>query len=1393
MKKLMLKLVLMFGAAVVVCAPAVRAQSSQRLSVVQNAMGEAIPSAGIYVCTNTATVTLTATPPCTPEVSIFQDAALSIPITQPALSSGNGNYSYYVSPQLVTECVTGVQVNTFCQQVQLNNGGSSSGGSPAGPAGTIQSTTGSAFTTSILSQSPGTLGTPGAVTMENAGSFAIKGPRPYLDVTTYGAVGDSETDDTAAINAAMAAACAYTINGQHVYPEIRFPPGYYVFNQPQLPSTSPVFEVPCQYLTFRGMGTAGPTAFARMPEVILQAIPGASPNGAPMFDARFPTVGASITFKDMYIAGYNKALWFYKTVQAKLENVTLSVQNTGMADNSALMLTNLFWFEWNGGTCNEPEVTGTYCILATGDVVLGGENPLVGLLHIHDLQGTGNFFHYSQRINGTGGLPGSWEFDNIRGFEANQGPNGFIYISNDTGNPPLSGLPLIAGIKLGNVTSADSISSNPPLIEVTQGTALSGVEIENSTGANAGGAAIQLDGTIAQGSQVIACTILSAGMDFAWQVVDNNGNPMPGCSVQNGPGFDFFPPDQLNSGNLRFASDVNRNGNNNGPAIRLTYGNGSNRFAGIALDPQFGVMFNTGTDFGYGAAIAQQTRGDLDFYFPAAYAPTNLSGTATTGGSLSAGTYYGTVYACTSLSCNSTESAPSIQSAGVVVGGSNNAITWSWTLPLQGASSVVAYAVAVSTTPNFNNKLWNPAQTNIQVVTGGTATSLTMNSLPSSGGQNTTVNTFAAVHRMTENALGLNTLSPNANSLTVNGGIGCAHTTVSSGRALTSADCWLDVTGTTTMTAPHALLFSKITVFNAGTNTVTLAIDSGLLNGSSSSLTFAPNQGADVSCNGTNCSAAQFGGTSSAGANQALSNLTSATAVNQSLIPGTVNNVDLGTSTLPWRNAYIGVAANKSVELDASLLTTNRDQKFPDESGTFMMNADLATCGQIPALTGDTTTAGSTCATVTGKVNGQPFALSNPKQNQLIGWNGADFVNAFPAQGTDQQTGTGITIGGDASTIDDRGLVVERSNAGTMNDTLPQAGSANYGGGFFFVYDNENATGGASAVLTTTTSVFKNLPGTPTTITVVPKQRAYIFTDPDGTDWDVFFAVQNAGCTFIGDGVFDTTTPSGSCTATALTQPVGAMFVASSNNAVPATGASAIAPTAQVAPEPLFTNDPRSWATFYDEFSCASVVASIAGCQQWNVNGTGGTASVYTGSGNGPYFGAEKCATAATASDQCNLFTTAFQFGQLNLANVTKGDIFIRVLLGSTTNINFFGGFTDSNSGKGEAAPEYVGIAYNVGKGDSSWMCVVSGGTATRTAISGTLDATTFHTFRIRWTGAKTVSCSEDGGTETAMASTNFPTDTNEGPQFEVDNNATANIAFFAVDYFIAELGGVSR
>ena len=764
---------------------------------------------------NTVTVNFSAsTPGCSIVIVEYNGPNQNSPlaISSPAIGTGRNLDSGIAMPTFANELVIGegtvstgtaIAGNGF-NSPQSNGGNLAEGNTPISNAKQHATASSSISENSIMQ-----IATFRDLRNIWSGSQSSAGPRPWIDVTAYGAKGDASTNDTAAIQSAINAACATSIGGQNVYPIIIFPPGHYFVAQPQLPSTAPVFEIPCSFLTFRGMGTSGPTAGARVPQVIIQAIPGASPNGAPIFDCRFTSGCAQdITLQDLNLEGYNKALWIYKAVQNKLDNVTLFVQNTGMADNSALELTNTFWFEWNGGTCAGIEAANKYCILMTGDVSMAGEAPLVGLTYIHNLQGIGGMIRYDQRVNTTGSGPGNWAFDNIRGWEANQGP--FIYITNSTGNPDLTALPQINQVSIYNVTSADSGGAGLgyALIEDTAATALFGVEIHQSLAGNGGSPAIQLDKGI--NGQLGNCYIWAARTSFtANGVVDGSGNPMPGCVVNNNTGYDYTAGNTGSfQGNLR-SDDVG----GLGPAFRdfLT----GNRYAGVGLDPTFGLMLNTGNDFGFNSGVGQTVRNRMDIEFPNVYPPTGVAGSPTTGGSISPGTYYGTIYSTTNgASCNSTESAPSMQSAAVTVSGSNNAIKWTWTLPVAGVQTVQGYCISVSTSPNLDSstRVWQPQQVNWNLVTGATTTTYSMTTLPSAGGVQPLNSTLVPAHSFTPSSLGINTTNP-ACSLDVRGTIHASKNVIvglhlDSGTSNSDLDGTIAINGATVANHSFATAFS---------------------------------------------------------------------------------------------------------------------------------------------------------------------------------------------------------------------------------------------------------------------------------------------------------------------------------------------------------------------------------------------------------------------------------------------------------------------------------------------------------------------------------------------------------------------------------------------------------
>lgn len=91
-----------------------------------------------------------------------------------------------------------------------------------------------------------------------------------------------------------------------------------------------------------------------------------------------------------------------------------------------------------------------------------------------------------------------------------------------------------------------------------------------------------------------------------------------------------------------------------------------------------------------------------------------------------------------------------------------------------------------------------------------------------------------------------------AGSVIDNGGLQLPLVVKSSSYTLAISDSWINVTGTTTITVPHALVGQRWDVFNSGAGTVTLQADSGNINGAAN-ITFGANIGKSVTCDGTNC------------------------------------------------------------------------------------------------------------------------------------------------------------------------------------------------------------------------------------------------------------------------------------------------------------------------------------------------------------------------------------------------------------------------------------------------------------------------------------------------------------------------------------------------------------
>src|SRR3984885_629887 len=223
-------------------APGARAQGSRKDDIVFGPEGHPIAGATVTVCQPTATGT-----PCSPLAMLFTDATLSVPSQNPLQSDGLGNYHFYAPAGRYLIQITAPQINgtqTFPDVILPADPSSTGVGNNISAFGLTLggnlSVSGNANITGTLTTTnfnPGNF-TPSSLSV--LGNETVAGPRPRIDVTAFGAKGDVVTDDTAAIQAAITSVCNTFLSntgGGSIY----FPPGIYIFSQPQPPFSPPIF------------------------------------------------------------------------------------------------------------------------------------------------------------------------------------------------------------------------------------------------------------------------------------------------------------------------------------------------------------------------------------------------------------------------------------------------------------------------------------------------------------------------------------------------------------------------------------------------------------------------------------------------------------------------------------------------------------------------------------------------------------------------------------------------------------------------------------------------------------------------------------------------------------------------------------------------------------------------------------------------------------------------------------------------------------------------------------------------------------------------------------------------------------------------------------------------
>ncbi|HUJ33270.1 MAG TPA: hypothetical protein VLY23_18455 [Candidatus Acidoferrum sp.] len=1053
-------------------------QGSQRQSVAVSLQGTPIPGAVVWTCQSGSTPSYSAAPPCT-LANIYSDPSLGSQflIAQPLVSDGLGNYTYYAQAGTYVEVITGSNTTGYSSTVVLPcapnstaSGCSGGAGNPAGSDTQIQINNHSQFgAVSGLAVDSST--SPAVVTIPF--SESVKGPRPWVDATAYGADPSGVVDSTTALTSAAAAACNA---GSSLY----IPPGTYNLTQPQSPSTAPVIPIPCTHIHITALGDQSTTQAEQPPQAkLVVAVLGSNPNAAAVLAFKYATNAGGITIENIQISGYNQALSFYAVTTVSLNNVCATAQSTGLADNTPLKLTNVTSFRMTYGCLNSGS-TSLPMALFTGEAPLGSEAPLVGFLQMEHVRGTGGNFQYIQRVNTSGTGPGNFVFDDVT-------PTGsatdFLVVTNATGNLGQTAMPQFGPVFFLNSSLPNATGSGALINFNSSGSNLTGVHVYSSSASQ-------------QATPLIAVRMTAGSLEdcevhgsVGALVEDGSGNTVGSCSIETRGGLDFLADSTISS-NSRLRSEITTGAN---PTPNLRFYLSPNTRASYGLDAGQGFLLNDGTSNGFNASLAETVKGSIDVQFANLVPPTNVSGSATTGGTIPPGTYYPFVATASFGSC-ATVSAPSIAGVPVTLSGSNNAVTVTWVLPPQGVASISGYCAAIaSSAANANAGLSYASQ----FASGSGTTSVTITAVAGSM-QFPMANAMSPVHRFTTTGLdltgGLNFYADTGTANTYAVTTSPSITTISLGTVFNFQAAHAN-TGASTLNvdAIGAIAIKK----NGGTGA---GVGSDLASGD-----IAQGQIVTLMFDGTNFQMQSTlgnpaGAGGGGGADQGLSNLTNPTAANQSVSPGTANTYDLGTTPLPWRYLYIGNAANQAAQLDASFLTGNRDIKLPDAAGTLMETTTSATCGQQPALTGDVTTSAGSCATTVAKIQGTTVTVTSPVQNQILQVNGSGaIVNQAAAQTEDAQTGTTYTIPNT-----DGGVVVTQTNAGAITDTVPDGTEAGFGQGFFFVIFNGNAPGGSQITVNRHTSAQFSFNGAlVNTFYVAPQQHAYLYCY-DGTNWRVF-------------------------------------------------------------------------------------------------------------------------------------------------------------------------------------------------------------------------------------------------------------------------------------------------
>jgi Pectate lyase superfamily protein len=612
-------------------------------------------------------------------------------------------FTYYNLTDSTLHVCTGA---TACTWVSVGSGGG--GGSPAGSDTQLQFNKLGAFG-AFSNFGVDNSTTPTVLNVPFSATFA--GLNPHYDVTSplYGAKGDGTTDDTAAITAAITALCAQSPGGTLYFPT---PPNFYKVSQPQS-GTNAIFPLPCAMYIVGGNSKANRPQFGNAPAVAIIVTPGGSPNPAPVF-SMVGSGNAGTTIANLTVIGYNEAIYCGGGIDhCILDGVNTSVNGatgigTAAQPNAAEVYGESIWDYKKGGTASSNSFTTPAIVILNDNAA---QSP--GIIDFEDITTIGCV--QATSITGQTGTAGSWFFRNTSAEDCN---TPYLTI-NDDGTHHWTA---IASINLDMAQVSDgTLGTLPTFLKINSGSAtlVENTQITLPTLGIPAASYVQLCAGFIQGLEIHGVS----GNRAAGTVTDCSGNLVPGANSGNGFGYDYtMAPGDGQRTDLQQAAD--------GGALRVipTGGPATSTYstANISTD---GYCLGSQT-FGPDGCFHETTQGTLDVTFQKAYAPTAVTATQSSGGSIAIRGY--TLWVATETSgsgCALNSISPPSLPASITLTGSNQTINLSWTLPISGAATPVGYCVYVNA---LANTAWNSdGSYNNVFVSGASTTSVTFTSIPS--------------------------------------------------------------------------------------------------------------------------------------------------------------------------------------------------------------------------------------------------------------------------------------------------------------------------------------------------------------------------------------------------------------------------------------------------------------------------------------------------------------------------------------------------------------------------------------------------------------------------------------------------------------------------------------